>query len=415
MKQLRFRTRLIAVLSLFAIVPALLLTFLWSATLTKALPFVSGHGAWEQTAQSGQAAIAELRNSHLTPRQKALLDVHQRELQSSLEQSRRYSFLASRAIRVVLLGGFVVLALVIFVVSRVAGHLSRQMSRPLDELVQWTELVERGERLPEPGELSPGDDKALPSANPARGAPEFETLRQRMRRMAKALELGRQRALEAERIRTMRESARVFAHELKNPLTPIRFAIDRLRRHSPAELRESVEVIETESHRLERLARNFAEFGKLPEGAPSEIDVAELARYATSATVPDTMDLKLEIENDLPRIHGHHDALAGALSNLLLNAVDACEGRGEIGVRVGSTGNNGGRCVRISVRDNGPGIRPEDIERIWDPYVTRKAGGTGLGLAITKQAVLAHNGTIETRSTLGKGTEITITLPSNGV
>lgn len=400
MKQLRFRTRLIAILSLFAIVPALVLTLMWTATLSTAVPFISGKAAWERTAASGQAAIAVMRKGNLTAQERAVLAAHERELRMSVEQSQRYSFLASRTIRVVLLAGFVALIFLSVVVSRVAGHLSRQLSRPLDELVHWTEMIERGEKLPDAATTAP-----------KRGAPEFETLRSKMRGMATALEIGRQRAVEAERLRAFRESARTVAHELKNPLTPIRFALDRLRREVSPELQENIDVLETESRRLERMARSFSEFGKLPEGTPSSIDIGEMARYAASSSIPERIQLDLDIQPNLQPITGHHDALSAALSNLLLNAVDACNGNGKVGVSVKESRIGDRNAIAISVKDNGCGIPAKEIDRIWDPYVTHKTGGTGLGLPIARQTILAHGGTIDTKSEVGKGTEITVTLP----
>jgi nitrogen fixation/metabolism regulation signal transduction histidine kinase len=230
---------------------------------------------------------------------------------------------------------------------------------------------------------------------------------------AVALDVGRQRAVEAERLRAFRESARQVAHELKNPLTPIRFAIDRLRRGAPAELHETVEVLATETERLERTARSFAQFGRLPEGAPSEIDVGELVRYAATATIPPTMTLNLEVADALPMIVGYHDALAGAVANVLLNAVDACAGRGIITVRVDAAMLQHEPAVRITIADNGPGIAAPQLKRIWEPYVTNKAGGTGLGLAIARQAVWAHDGAVAADSTVEVGTRIEFTLPLN--
>jgi signal transduction histidine kinase len=400
MKQLRFRTRLIVILSLFAIVPALVLTLMWTATLSTAVPFISGKAAWERTAASGQAAIAVMRKGNLTAQERAVLAAHERELRMSVEQSQRYSFLASRTIRVVLLAGFIALIFLSIIVSRVAGHLSRQLSRPLDELVHWTDLIERGEKLPDAATTAP-----------KRGAPEFETLRSKMRSMATALEIGRQRAVEAERLRAFRESARTVAHELKNPLTPIRFALDRLRREVSPELQDNIDVLETESRRLERMARSFSEFGKLPEGTPSSIDVGEMARYAASSSIPERIQLDLDIQPNLQPITGHHDALSAALSNLLLNAVDACNGNGKVGVSVKESRIGDRNAIAISVKDNGCGIPAKEIDRIWDPYVTHKPGGTGLGLPIARQTILAHGGTIDTKSEVGKGTEITVTLP----
>lgn len=399
-KQLRYRTRLIIILSLFAIVPAALLTILWSGTANSAISLVSGRAAWESAAASGQKAIDAVRRAGLDAEQRRLVDAHERELSASLEQARRYSFLASRSMRVVIALGIFSLLLSGFLGLRAAGHLSRQMSRPLDEIVRWTGLIGRGETLP------PKD------AQVARGAPEFAILRDRMRDMASAIEAGRKREAEAERLRAYRESARRVAHELKNPLTPIRFAISRLRRDAPPALQETIDVLATESERLERIARAFAQFGKLPEGPSAEIDVDELIRYAASSSVPPGMTVGIESDENLPRVVGHHDALAGAVSNIILNALDACGGQGHIEVTARSGRLDGSDAVVIEVRDSGSGIAPEDLERIWDPYVTSKAGGTGLGLAIARQAVLAHDGTVEAESTLGTGTVIRLTIPA---
>jgi signal transduction histidine kinase len=336
----------------------------------------------------------------LTPAQRRAIDAHERELNTSLEQARRFSFLANRSMRVVVPLGLVVLVIVGFAANRVAGHLSRQMSRPLDEIVGWTGFIGRGETLP------PAD------AQVARGAPEFATLRSRMREMAAAIDAGRKRAAEAERLKAYRESARRVAHELKNPLTPIRFAIDRLSRDARPEQTDSIEVLSTESKRLERIAKAFAEFGRLPEGPSAGIDVAELVRYAASSAVPPGISVDVSADESLPLVAGHHDALARALANVILNAVDACEGSGRITIEAAKARFRGRDAVRIEVCDDGAGIDPAKLEQIWDPYVTHKPGGTGLGLAIARQAVLAHDGTVEASSTPGKGTQIRFILPA---
>jgi signal transduction histidine kinase len=423
MNQLRFRTRLVLILSLFAIVPALLLTLLWSGTVSTALPLVTGRSAWDSVAASGEKAIAAARQAPLTASQRRAIDAHERELRLSVEQARRYSFLATRTVRVIAIGGILALVVLTGAASRVAGHLSRQLSRPLDELVRWTELIGHGEPLPPKpmvatsrGNGASGDDSTTieVTSSRVRGAPEFETLRRSMREMVSELEHGRRQAVEAERLHAFRESARRVAHEIKNPLTPIRFALARLRGHAAPELQEDVSVITMESDRLDRMARSFAEFGRLPEGPPAEIDMGELVRYTARSCVPSTIALDLQIDENLPRVHGHNGALAGALSNVLLNAVDASGDSGRITVRASTASLEGHSAVRISVADNGKGIATEKLETIWEPYVTNKPGGTGLGLAIARQAVWAHDGTVNATSTLGKGTEIQFTIPANG-
>jgi len=417
MNQLRFRTRLVLILSLFAIVPALVLTLLWGGTVSTALPFVTGRPAWDSVAASGEKAIAAARQAPLTASQRRAIDAHERELRTSVEQARRYSFLAARTVRVIAIAGILALLVLTGAASRVAGHLSRQLSRPLDELVRWTEIIGHGESLPPPPEPTVvsrgahrnGDDGNTIEVTTSRvkGAPEFETLRRSMREMVSEL-------VEAERLHAFRESARRVAHEIKNPLTPIRFALARLRGHVSAGLEEDVDVIAVESERLDRMARSFAEFGKLPEGPPAEVDVGELVRYTARSSVPPGIALDLQIDENLPRVYGHNGALAGALSNVLLNAVDASSQNGRITVKATLARVGGRDAVRISVADDGKGIAPKDLETIWEPYVTNKPGGTGLGLAIARQAVWAHDGTVNATSTLGKGTEIQFTIPADG-
>lgn len=402
MTRLAFRSRLFGILLLFAVVPALVLTLAWGGLANKALALVGGGAAWERLGASGKALVTSLGTARLSPGQRSQVGTHARELEESITQARRLRFLSERAVPAVLLGGALALALFGFAASRVAGHLSRQMSRPLDELVGWTSLIARGEPL---GDVAP-----------SRGAPEFDVLRTHMHAMAQELSVARSRAVEAERLRAFRESARRVAHELKNPLTPIRFALARIQRDAPNELRESVEVVRVETERLESLARSFAQFGRLPEGPAAEIDVEEMVRYTTRATVPDTMQLAIDVAPDLPRLTGHYDALQRALSNVLLNAVEACSAQSgaHIGVKVERVGNNGHETVRIAVRDSGPGIPADRLSSIWEPYVTHKAGGTGLGLAIARQAVEAHGGTVSAWSAAGEGTEVGFSIPVNG-
>lgn len=399
-RALGFRARLSAILFAFAVVPTVVLTLLWAGAMGKAIPFFSASPAWDRVAATGERAIAAARRAPLTPDQQAAMAAHEQELQASLEQALRFRYVGQRALPVVVVVSLTVVGILVFLASRVAGHLSRQLGRPLAELVEWTERIGRGESLPETAAR--------------RGAPEFEVLRQRMREMSHELELGRRTAIEAERAEAFRETARQIAHELKNPLTPIRFAVDRLRRDVGPELTETVEVLAVESRRLEEMAKSFAQFGRLPEGPRAAVDVGELARYTARATVPPNVVLTVEVGDGVPMVEGHHDALARALSNVLINAVEACAHGGTIAVRVSREDDEDGRGgVVVSVRDNGCGMPPERLARIWDPYVTYKQGGTGLGLAIARQTVDAHGGRVEATSAPGAGTEIRFVLPAD--
>jgi signal transduction histidine kinase len=170
------------------------------------------------------------------------------------------------------------------------------------------------------------------------------------------------------------------------------------------------------------MARSFSQFGRLPEGPHAEIDVGELVRYTARSSVPADVALTLDVPEGVPMISGHHDALARALSNVMLNAVDACRtatpGSGSVTVRVRPIGAGdtpgAAHAVEIAVADTGCGIPIEQLTRIWEPYVTSKPGGTGLGLAIARQTVLAHHGDVGAESVPGQGTTIRFILPING-
>ena len=408
-----FRTRLFAILLLFAVVPTIVVTLFWTGTANQAISMMSAGSAWQRVAQTGEAAMDAAKLNSPSPEQLRAIEAHQAELRQSVELATRFEFVANRTMRLILLGALLLVLIVAVGASKVAGHLSRQLSRPLDELVGWTALIRRAQPIPE---------RASP-----RGAPEFDVLRKGMRVMAAELESGRKQAIESERAEAFRESARRFAHELKNPLTPIRFAVDRLRRQSPDELREIVDVLAEESGRLEAMARSFAQFGRLPDGIAAEIDIAELVTKTARTTVPPHIRMMLEVDNGLPMVVGYYEPLVRAVTNILLNAIDACllqnckpekfrseQAAPQMMVAVTSDSIGTQPAVRITVRDSGCGIAPEDIGGIFEPYVTSKAGGTGLGLAIARQTIAAHRGLIEVRSELGKGTELHLRIPTTG-
>jgi signal transduction histidine kinase len=232
-----------------------------------------------------------------------------------------------------------------------------------------------------------------------------------MQRMAEDIEAGRRAALEAERLSAMRETSRQVAHELKNPLTPIRFAIARLKGRVPADLDDTVAILDVETSRLDQMARSFAQFGRLPEGPVAVVDIAELVASAVRASVPENVTCEVKVETGLA-ISGRYDALSRALGNVLLNAVEACAKGGKLEVSATAGGPEGRPGATIRVRDSGSGIEPAKLAGIWDPYVTHKAGGTGLGLAIVRQTIEAHGGVVAADSTPGRGTEITLVLPA---
>jgi signal transduction histidine kinase len=394
---LPFRRRIFFVLVLMAAVPTGLAVVSWVLTVRTFGPTAGARASLEEVAASTRSMLEEVDTTGLSPAARDAMRAHLDAVSRGVSFARRADsylryYTAGLATVVIALGALVLVAAVYL-----GGHLSRQLSRPIDELVGWTRLIRQHE--------------PLPAGPPSRGAPEFASLRLALRDMAGAIDTARGRELEAERLRAFREVARRVAHEIKNPLTSMRIAVDQLQRtdgQSSGRTTMALEVLAAETNRLERLAREFADFGRLPEGPTSEVDLVELLQELGRTAVPEGVTVDVVANGGRRAIQGHYEPLRRAFSNLLRNASEAMGGRGAIDVRV--TGE--GRGVVIAVADHGPGIPPELGGRVFEPYMTTKPDGTGLGLALVRQTVDAHHGTIAVGETPGGGATFTLVFPA---
>ncbi len=232
--------------------------------------------------------------------------------------------------------------------------------------------------------------------------------------MTEELAQGRTRLAAAERVAAWREVARALAHELKNPLTPIAMSVETLRdaraRPDFAEiLDESTRAIGEEVRRLRRIVDEFSRFARLPAPAPAPERPEELvqALLALFPAPPPGVALLREVAPGLPPVRADRDQVLQVLHNLVKNALEAMPGGGTVRL---SARRDGG-AVAFSVADTGPGVAPEDRARIFQPYVTTKAGGTGLGLAIAERIAQEHGGRLELGSPPGGGATFTLWLP----
>jgi signal transduction histidine kinase len=391
-----FERRLRTALVLFSILPSLLLlgagTYLLSATVAR----TDAVQAWERVAGSGRELV-ERAEAADDPALARAAERHREELSASLTQARRWEWLLQRGMVALPVAAVVLGAFLAWLAFRVSGAIARELSRPVAELVGWAGRIGRGEALPPPRPNRPAVEG------------EFGILRSAFRQMEAELAASRARALEAERMRTWVAMARSVAHELKNPLTPMRLALRTLDAQPAAPgAREALEVIAAESARLEELARSFAQFGRLPEGPTSEIDLPEMLDYLLRTHLPPEVAGRLRAPVDLPPVHGHYDALSRAFANLLLNAADAVGGEGAVTVVARTLGEG----IEVRVTDTGPGIPAGDLERIWEPDFTTKSRGTGLGLALVRQTVQAHGGEVAARTRPEGGAEFRVLLPA---
>jgi len=408
---LPFRRRIFVWLVVVAAIPAGIAVGVTLLVPRIALP-VGGATAWERAASTWRDVDSALAGRPLSAAARQAIERHREELSRSLGRAHQSLTLHDAAALLLLVTAIGLTALVAVGTVRLAGHLSRQMSRPIHELIEWTGHLTRGEPLPD--------------APPAKGAPEFEVLRGAFRRMAADLAVARAREVEAAQLRAFRELARQVAHELKNPLTPLRFAVARLAQNARPDETELLEIIDGESARIEQMARDFSTLGRLPEGPPAPVDLGELVESLVRGTVPPAVTASIEREPGLPLVSGHYEPLRRAFHNLILNACDACEaGRMEaqthgrtapaappgIAITLRAVANGHEPAVEVVIADTGVGIPAEQLARVFEPYFTTKKHGTGLGLALVRQTIHDHGGSVVVASEPGRGTAFTVKLP----
>jgi signal transduction histidine kinase len=402
----RLERRLFGWLLLLTLVPTLTLLAVSYFVSARSLQWVGTLGPWDRVAESGRALVDAAAPAAATDTTlAAALEAHRQELSNSVMLARRWAFigehLALALPYVTAMTALLLAALALWVGRRI----SVQLARPIKELAAWTVTMTADEPLPPP---SPAE---------LREVREVRALRDAMRTASVRMAEARRRALEAERLRAWGEMARRVAHEMKNPLTPLRLAVHRMRRHPDAavSLSEPLEVIEEEVTRLDELARQFAVLGRPSAGPASDVDLRELIERLLESDVPPHIRRELRIQHELPLVRAHYDALQRAFRNLIRNAVDAIEavGDGRNGpgtLRVEAALADG--IVRVAFIDNGCGIPVQHAERLFEPDFTLKAGGTGLGLAVVRQAVAAHGGTIRAHTRPEGGAEFVVELPT---
>jgi nitrogen fixation/metabolism regulation signal transduction histidine kinase len=251
---------------------------------------------------------------------------------------------------------------------------------------------------------------------------ELGELAEAFNRMTRELREQSDRLVQAERVAAWRELARRLAHELKNPIFPLQLTVENLvRAHAQNPevfeemFRESTATLLAEIANLKSTIGRFSEFSKMPQPSFQQVDLNDLVQQVTRVFQAQwqsgaKIDCRLELDNNLPVIAADSDLLHRAISNLVLNAMDAMPAGGTITL---ATSRRADDRVRLEVRDTGSGITPEECERLFTPYYTTKQHGTGLGLAIVQAIVSDHNGTINVHSAPGRDTVFTIELPRN--
>jgi two-component system, NtrC family, nitrogen regulation sensor histidine kinase NtrY len=318
-------------------------------------------------------------------------------------QSRRTYVELTRRIRDAALlagGGGIVLALLL------SGWAAARVTRPIEQLAGAAQSVAGGN----------WDTRVQ-----VNGHDEVAQLASSFNQMTTELLAQKERLVQAERVAAWRELARRLAHELKNPLFPLQLTVENLiraRTQSPEQFEEvfheSSQTLLTELGNLKGIIGRFSEFSKMPQPQLQRVNVNHVLRgvvqlFQAQLKVPEksAIECRLEVDESLGPIAADPELLHRAISNLVLNAMDAMPQGGKLTL----LSHREPQKVVIEVADTGTGLTPEECARIFTPYYTSKQHGSGLGLAIVQSVISDHGGTITVRSQPGKGTAFVIELP----
>jgi signal transduction histidine kinase len=231
------------------------------------------------------------------------------------------------------------------------------------------------------------------------------------------LEYTASQLAKSERESAWREMAKQVAHEIKNPLTPMKLSVQQLLRSfdpddpkSQEKLQRVANSIVEQIDSLTNIANEFSNFAKMPNPTEQEVNIVSLITGIVEMFDHNDKDeVKVSCENKEILVLADKDQILRVFNNLLKNAIQSIprDQEGHIEIRIKTVDGT----VVIEVEDDGSGIEQDQYSRIFVPYFTTKSTGTGLGLAMVKQIIENHQGTIDFKSRVGKGTTFKVTLP----
>ncbi|HEX3322278.1 MAG TPA: ATP-binding protein [Terriglobales bacterium] len=287
-----------------------------------------------------------------------------------------------------------------------SGWIASRVTRPVEQLAAAARQVTEGKWNAQVDSKSSDELGELASA---------------FNRMTRELVEQKEQLVQTERVAAWRELARRLAHELKNPLFPLQITVENLlraRQQSPELFeeifRESSATLLAEISNLKSIISRFSEFSKMPQPQFQPVQLNDSVRAVTRLFQAQfdnrekgTIECCIQLDDHLPTVPADPDLIHRAISNLVLNAMDAMPNGGDLTLRTSHDAN--AACVEVV--DTGTGLTPEECARLFTPYYTSKQHGTGLGLAIVQSVINDHGGKITAESEPGRGTTFRIRLP----
>lgn len=299
------------------------------------------------------------------------------------------------------LRAFLILAALGMAVALVIGPwVASRVTRPVEALTSAATRIAKGEL----------EVQVVPS-----GSGELRALIDTFNRMTTDLKATTEKLVASERVAAWQEVARRLAHEIKNPLTPIQMSLETLlalREKDNAKFnqlfKESAGAVLEEVGRLKRIVDEFSRFARLPKPRLEALSLSELCHqvmglYSSNGPIRHVADIAPQVH-----VQADRDQLTQVVINLLKNAEEAMAGKnGQVLLRLRTDH----QWALLEVEDEGPGIKPEDRARIFEPYFTTKDAGTGLGLAIASRIATEHGGTLSVDGAATGGALFRLSLP----
>jgi two-component system, NtrC family, sensor kinase len=301
---------------------------------------------------------------------------------------------------------------------------------PLGEILRATERVAQGNledpvrmrRTDEIGRLAASFNEMTTSLRQARADLERlnESLERQVEERTAALKRVQEGLVQSEKMSSLGKLAASVAHEINNPLAGIlTYAKLLIRMHEEGELTETVResctrnlrLVQRETERCSAIVRNLLDFARQRPPSLKDIDVSVVVDEALSLLGHRLQMQNVALEKDLPPmplVKADFGQLRQSFVNIALNACEAMINGGTLTV----TARVRARRVEIRVADTGPGIAPEHLSHILDPFFTTKEKGTGLGLSVVYGIIERHGGTLDIQSQLGQGTTVVVTFPT---
>ena len=285
--------------------------------------------------------------------------------------------------------------------------LANNIMKPVRRLIKASKEVSDGSLAPDIGPISKD---------------EIGVLQSTFKEMVAAI--GRRRAASQDKLLHSQKQASV-AHEINNPLTGVLTYTHMLLRRNDLseEVRADLKTIAGSTERVRKIVKGLLDFSRQTKLDPEPTDVNKLVRFTIepleNQALVKGISLLFEPGYDLPQITLDRSQFQGVLMNLVINAIDCTDSGGEIILSTGRCpfeGKPEKEGIEIVVKDNGCGIPPENLERLFTPFFTTKevGQGTGLGLAVSFGIIQRHGGTIKVQSEFGKGSTFRIWLPVEG-